>query len=404
MRCGDLYRRVLRKDFYGNPSKETNMTKLLYIAIAHFDAIGVRRKLLAQITSLNDLGVNAKMLALTFDSDVPDYVLRNEITLIRADGLKPRVVKKRILRECREQILSFNPDIIYLRWPGSGRTFFSVLRGCGKRTIITEHQSIETVELHSVKGYRSLVTESLFGRLARRKIQAFVGVTKEICDYEVDRSCDPGKPCLVNGNGIDVASVPLRTPADFNRKNLDLLCVAQVAKWHGLDRLIRGMAEYKGSVNVRLHIVGDGSEVPNLKKLVSDLKLESSVIFHGFKTGEELDEFFDESHIAVGSLGGHRKSVSETSELKAREYCARGTPYICSLPDADFPADFPYILRVPSNEDPIDIEQVVSFAERVCSEKDHPQLMREYAINNLDWSIKMKKLIDFMNERSTLRR
>jgi len=155
------------------------------------------------------------------------------------------------------------------------------------------------------------------------------------------------------------------------------------------------MAEYKGDVNVRFHVVGDGSEVSNLKKLVWDLRIDDSVFFHGFKTGKELSEFFDKCHIAIGSLGIHRKGLTETSELKVREYCARGIPFVCSVPDSDFAEEFQYTLRVLSSEETIDIAGVISFAEKVCSDKTHSQRMREYAADNLCWSTKMTKVIEF---------
>jgi len=43
-----------------------------------------------------------------------------------------------------------------------------------------------------------------------------------------------------------------------------LLCVANVSRWHGLDRLLRGIAAYGGMPNVILHIAGDGAELPHL--------------------------------------------------------------------------------------------------------------------------------------------
>jgi len=98
----------------------------------------------------------------------------------------------------------------------------------------------------------------------------------------------------------------------------------------------------------------------------------------------------------VGSLGIHRIGLKEASILKAREYCARGIPFIYGIADPDFPADFPYILHLPADESPIDIEQVITFADRVLADPDHPQKMHRYAEEHLDWSVKMKRLKDFL--------
>jgi len=355
---------------------------------------GYKKKIAAQIRAIETLGVQVISVDIAHSSLISD----NDKEKLSGSGIRRTYRRRtRLLEICAGLIESGSIDLVYARYPGGDSVFhrFAVKYG---NLIVSEHQSLETQELRTArKGFR-LLSEEIYGKKVLRTLSGIVGVTQEICDYEVARSGVPGKPYLVSGNGIDVDSVPVRTPPEYDGKNLDLLCVAQVAKWHGLDRLIKGIAEYRGNVNVRLHIVGDGSEIPNLKSLVADLKLENSVVFHGFKTGTELDELFDKCHIAVGSLGIHRKGLTQTSELKLREYCARGIPFICSSADADFPSDFPFQLKVPADERPIDLNIVSSFADRALSDTDYSVKMREYAKENLDWSIKMKKLIDFMNE------
>jgi glycosyltransferase involved in cell wall biosynthesis len=212
----------------------------------------------------------------------------------------------------------------------------------------------------------------------------------------VSRSDDPEKPHITIGNGFDVASVPARQPPAYTGDDLHLLCVANVSRWHGLDRLFRGLATYNETPKVILHIAGDGAELPHLQQLTDELGISDRVVFHGFITGEALDALFDQCHLAVGSLGNHRKGLTQTSELKGREYCARGIPYITACGDPDFPADFPYILHLPPDESPIKIDQVLAFAKEVCADPDHPQRMRRYAEEHLDWSVKMKKLKDFL--------
>jgi len=188
----------------------------------------------------------------------------------------------------------------------------------------------------------------------------------------------------------------VRQAPHYNDNDLQLLCVASVSRWHGLDRLLRGLATYDGIPNVILHIAGDGPELPRLRKMASDLGIGNRVFFHGFTTGKALDALFDQCHIAVGSLGIHRKGLTQTSELKGREYCARGIPWIIACKDPDFPDDFPYILRVPADESSVNIENVVEFAKKVFADPDHPQKMRRYAEEHLDWSVKMKRLKEFL--------
>ena len=156
-------------------------------------------------------------------------------------------------------------------------------------------------------------------------------------------------------------------------EELRLLFVANVNRWHGLDRLIRALATYAGPTIVTLNIAGDGAGLPHLKKLTNEFNLTDRIIFHGLKTGDDLDNLFNCCHIAVGSLGIHRKGLTQTSELKAREYCARGIPYIIACTDPDFSDDFPFIHRIPSDESPVYIEEIIDFAQKVCGNQGIPR-------------------------------
>ena len=118
--------------------------------------------------------------------------------------------------------------------------------------------------------------------------------------------------------------------------------------------------------------------------------------FHGFVTGESLDSLYNTCHLAIGSLGIHRVGLTQGSILKSREYCARGIPYMVACADPDIPDDFPYIYKVTPDESPVCIERVVEFAQRVYDDRDHPQKMRAYALEHLDWSIKMYQLKIFL--------
>jgi glycosyltransferase involved in cell wall biosynthesis len=379
--------------------------RLFYVASIDNKVDGVNKKILAQFKVLSEMIFDSELIL--FIKGAPSNELRDQLNYLQSAQIEivdtssfGRLLARRTKMELlmkKAKVVSGN-GFFYFRYPLADRAFLKVIKAIkkGGGMAVTEHQSIESRELLSNRRFVLFLIEFLYAKRVRKEMSGFVCVTREIADHQLARSGNYRKPYLINGNGIYVSSVPLRTPPKFDGRSLDLLCVAQVAKWHGLDRLIRGMAEYKGNVDVRLHIVGDGSELVNLKKLVTDLKLGDSVFFHGFKTGKELDAFFDKCHIAVGSVGAHRKGVTETSELKAREYCARGIPFFCSVPDADFPEDFPYALRVPSVEETIDMNKILTFVKSVCCDQRHPHIMREYALENLDWSIKMKRLVGFL--------
>jgi hypothetical protein len=97
----------------------------------------------------------------------------------------------------------------------------------------------------------------------------------------------------------------------------------------------------------------------------------------------------------VGSLGLHRIGLNYSSTLKAREYASRGIPFFWSTLDEDFGDDFKYIYHVESDDSDVNLNDITSFALNVRSDFEHPRNMKCFALNNLTWDIKMKKLFQF---------
>ena len=363
---------------------------------------GVSKKLASQVSELSRQGVSIELVMVSFGE--AHYPTNDFLTPYRVDSVPVNDFLGRIKRARKiskifgETIDSLGPDdILYYRYSGAFPLYYpnKYLRGFRTCRIVTEHQTKELDEFKLNNDALAYWSERLCGKLLRKQSDAIIGVTDEITQYEITRAGDLKKPHLTIGNGFAVQSVPLRQAPHYN-SDFHLLCVANVSRWHGLDRLIRGISTHNGMPKVILHIAGDGTELSYLQKLAGDLGISDRVVFHGFTTGKALDALFDQCHIAVGSLGIHRIGLKEASILKAREYCARGIPFIYGISDPDFPADFPYLLHLPADESPIDIDQVLAFAQEVCADPDHPQKMRRYAEEHLDWSVKMKKLKDFL--------
>jgi hypothetical protein len=97
----------------------------------------------------------------------------------------------------------------------------------------------------------------------------------------------------------------------------------------------------------------------------------------------------------VGSLGLHRIGLNYSSTLKAREYASRGIPFFWSTLDEDFGDDFKYIYHVESDDSSVNLNDITSFALKVRNDIGHPKNMRCFALNNLSWDKKMKKLVQF---------
>ncbi len=364
---------------------------------------GVTKKVFSQVSELSRLGLDVELVLISAD-DVHypsyDFFTIYKMNSVSTGNFLGRIKRAREINKVFGEIIdSLSPnDVLYYRYTSASllyypKNYLKLFRLC---KIITEHQTKELGEFKLQNNALAYWSDYFFGKLLRKQSDAIIGVTDEITQYEIARAGDPEKPHLTIGNGFMVQSVPVRGAPNYPGNDLHLLCVANISRWHGLDRLLRGLATYNGTPKVILHIAGDGAELPHLQQLTEELGFSDRVVFHGFTTGKPLDALFDQCHVAVGSLGIHRIGLKEASILKAREYCARGIPFIYGTADPDFPADFPYILHLPADESPIDIKQVLAFAQEVCADPDHPQKMRRYAEEHLDWSVKMKKLKGFL--------
>lgn len=127
--------------------------------------------------------------------------------------------------------------------------------------------------------------------------------------------------------------------------------------------------------------------------MVKENKLEKYVIFHGRKCGKELDEIYDSSDIAVGSLGRFRSGLYVMKPLKNREYCAKGLPMIYSETDLDFEGqDFVY--KVSHDESLINIGEIIEWYKNLKMSSNE---IREYS-KLFSWSIQMKKVLDGIKE------
>ena len=216
-----------------------------------------------------------------------------------------------------------------------------------------------------------------------------------------------GVPAIHIENGTE--SFPLRSKT-FG-KTVEFIGVAAVHYWHGYDRLIHGLHRYYmsgGEEIIIFHIVGLGPEIESLKQLAINLKLGERVMFHGIKTGSELDELFNRVDIGIGSLGLHRSGISASATLKAREYCARQIPFIVAGYDSAFKENLIWRLQVSSNDEPIKIQDVLNFSNQfradaaICPIADYRDEMRDYALKNLSWDVQIRKILELSSTPSSV--
>ena len=203
---------------------------------------------------------------------------------------------------------------------------------------------------------------------------------------------------MLIGNGINLNRIKVREHfPQWPSNKLILVGVANVAIWHGYDRIIRAISIFNNRAEypykVHFNIIGDGPELNNLKQKVNELKIEESILFHGMQSDTYfIQSIYENSHLAVSSLGLFRKGLNAASDLKSREYVGIGIPFISAGNDIDFlnKTDFRFTL---TNND--SIQDILELFEGFSNVNfPEPLHIRKYAENNLTVVKKLKLILD----------
>jgi glycosyltransferase involved in cell wall biosynthesis len=108
-----------------------------------------------------------------------------------------------------------------------------------------------------------------------------VCVSSSVRDHLMEKTKWPGHRLLVIHNGIDVGSIKKAAPG-FHQPPV-LLSVGRVEPVKGFDILLRALKIIRDNGgNFRYILAGDGSQLPALKKLASQLGLDDRVLFKGY--------------------------------------------------------------------------------------------------------------------------
>jgi hypothetical protein len=235
----------------------------------------------------------------------------------------------------------------------------------------------------------------MMDKLFRKQLKRYINYIITYCEQDAIF----GVPCIKLRNGVNVNGIPIIPKKESENKTLQLLAMANISIWHGFERLIYGLDAYvkdkRNTIHVHLTIIGTGKHLPQLKKIVDSLSLNSHITFKDFLTGQHLTDEINKADVGISTLGMHLKNVTQDSSFKSREYCARGLPFILSCDDKDFPPHLPFINYHPNTHEPIDITKIISFYNTLKQQyPDYIHMMRDYAEKQLTWEVKLKPIIE----------
>ncbi|WP_373076923.1 glycosyltransferase [Fusobacterium mortiferum] len=358
----------------------------IYLNFVMENELGVKKKIDSQMKALKKLNNNIEKIEIKGKG-----VYFKKIKLLNFSQ-KNNLIGK-ILRKIQTYILliflmrkKYYKEIqyIYIRYFFSSIfsiNYFKFLKKIGVKIIL---------ELPTYPYDEEIKKENIFTKWDKRYRLKMHKYVDKIVTYSEDKVIWD-IPCINISNGIDLEEV--KVIEKKKHLGINFISVSNCSFWHGIDRFLYSLLQYKkngGIEDLRFYIVGEGEETSKLKKIVDDnMELQDIVIFHGFKSGEELDEIYNNSDIALGSLGIHRLKLESVQPLKNREYCAKGLPFIIGFNDPNF-KNKEYVYEVSYDDELIDIEKLIKWYRNL---KISPEEIRKDA-EEFTWDIQMKKVLD----------
>ena len=184
-------------------------------------------------------------------------------------------------------------------------------------------------------------------------------------------------PTLRITNGTDLSLIETRKPT--NSETINVLMVAYLQEYHGVDKIINACKSYYhdgGNREVIFHIVGEGPVYNQLVKQCKEEGMENHVHFYGKLSGKVLYDVFDKCEVGISSLANKEVGVTCSSTLKSKEYLAKGLPIISdTMLDVfvDKPKYYFYILKNNFN-----IDELVNFYDSVYENRDKEKIIQEF--------------------------
>lgn len=313
--------------------------KIAYIAA--WDAYqnsGVLTKLIGQVASANNLGVEAVLFLVSPRSDSDIFFANDQVRIIESkfsgyfNGTLKTYLSKLLTVSClKNEVSIFQPDIVYYRqgmwYPGLVRALSSV---CPYIVEVNTDDEKEAQLFGVFKRFFYLNTR----KFLLENSSGFVAVTDEIAS----KLKVYGKPTISIGNGIDSRDIIPRQATNNVRPQL-VFVGSPGYDWHGIDKL-PVMAKLFREFD--FHVVG-----------YSGYSKYKNLLYHGYLGREKLRDLYQGMDVGLGTLALYRKGMEEACPLKVREYIAFGLPVIIGYYDKDIDGE-DFVLNIGNTENNVE--------------------------------------------------
>lgn len=373
--------------------------KALFLVYHGFsETNGISKKIHYQVDALKACGLDIRICYLTESNGSKYRMIDNNILRDYGQGIKGKLLKRIEFNSIADYAIQERIRFVYIRSDHNANPFTIRMVKKMRKAGICVVMEIPTYPYDHEKPGSGRKLQRILDKYFRNSLAKYLCRIITFSDY----TSIFGTPTIQISNGVDFSKIKSKQRINDTSRELHLIGVAEIHYWHGFDRLVQGLVNYykeNPDYKVFFHIVGNffgEREKNDILPLITTYHLESYIILHGAKHGEELDLLFEHSDMAIGSLARHRSGISNIKTLKNREYAARGLSFIYSEQDSDF-EEMPYILKAPADESPIDINKIIDFYKSI--EFTPPEIRN--SILSLSWEAQMSKVIKVIDKELT---
>lgn len=356
-------------------------------------AIGISKKIKSQIETFQSLGYVVTYSAYLEDGvaiyDNGDKLLYEHH--YNSGRLNTILRRFYLMKMCINYLNEQSFDLGFIRWDAVDWQFLKLLfllhRNC-KKVLMDFHGYFPGYNSPGMRGKYIKYTTKLFGNEMAKYVD--LGLT------ETRNNSLFGIPTLPMDTGINVdeysAHKYLGKPNEIH-----MISVANETVYHGYDRVINGLEQFyttNPKACVYLHLVGKMSKAT--VELVRKSHLQDRIILYGYQSGNDLIEIYNSCNIGIGPLAPHRAGGKEGTGIKTKEYFAIGLPYFYAGQELLVPDGYPYVLKIDASDDPIQVESIIAFYNKIKNDNKMNENMRSFARENFSWKKIFSKALQIM--------
>jgi len=303
-----------------------------------------------------------------------DYVYESNVHVhVLKSNSKNKLSYLLLIKAVKKLVRHINPDILHSHYATSYGLYG---RMCNFHPFIISVWGSDVYEFPKGNKTKELLLKFIL-KGADKVCSTSYNMAEEIKKYY-------NEDIIITPFGVDINKFKCDTPI-LNSNYITIGAIKGLEKVYGLNYLIEGFSqlirECHGDKELRLLIVGDGTERMELEKLVKKLGIISQVTFAGKIDNEEVPDYINKMDIVC------LPSLSESFGVSAVEACACGRPIIATevggLKEIIFDNYNGYVIKQNSSHD-IKLK-LIKMIENELQMKEFSENGRKLVLEKYNW-------------------